>query len=109
MAQQHKINGTTINRITSANWEDGGQSQGLDGYTPLDSWRRHTWRSNVMTVTEFDTLYALEGQKVSITTTDYSDRNGDYLTYYNVDLERVGGRHEGPRIVDFVAEFLVRV
>jgi hypothetical protein len=110
MAKDFIINSTTINYVTKADWEDGAADPGLDGYTSLTRWRRHVWRApEGMPAIEFDTLFALEGQKVNVVTTDYDNRNSDYKTYYGADLKRVSGRHTGPIMVDVSLEFLVRV
>lgn len=110
MAQVFKINGTSLTYITRGDWEDDYDQQAHDGNTPILRWRRHTMRApDGMTAAEFDTLYALEGQKVSITTTNYEDRNSDYKTYYGCDLERVAGRHDGPLVYDVVLDLMVRV
>jgi hypothetical protein len=58
---------------------------------------------------EFDQLTALEGQQVTVTTTNYADRNGDYVTYYGCDLERVSCRHESINAEDVTVEFWVRL
>jgi len=109
MAQTFQINGSNLTYIAGADWPDQAGTQALDGDAPLLRWRRHVWSTNVMSASEWDTLAALEGQKVSITTTDYSDRNSDYATYYGCDFERLSGRHEGPVFVDVRAEFMVRI
>jgi len=111
MPQAFVINGSTIARITKGDWlDEPGDAQALDGVTPLARWRRHTWRAEVLSAAEWNTLAALEGQKVSITTPDYSDRNAaDYASYYQVDFERLEGRHEGPVVMGVSADFLVRI
>ena len=111
MAQEFVINGTTISRITKGDWVDEpGDSQSLDGVTLLARWRRHTWRADVLSAAEWNTLRALEGAKVSITTPAYDDRNGaDYRAYYQVDFERLDGSHDGPVFTGVTAEFLVRI
>jgi hypothetical protein len=108
MAQQHYLNGAAINYINKPDWIDEG-SPVLNGETVFNRWRRHTWRAEVMPVSEFNTVYALEGQTVSLTTTDYSDRNGDYVTYYGARVTNVTGRQSGPLMTDVTIEFLVRV
>lgn len=111
MAQDFKINGTTVSRIVKGDWTDEpGDSQALDGVTPLSRWRRHRWLADVLSASEWNTLSALEGAKVSITTPDYSDRNAaDYVTFYNCDFENLSGSHDGPVITGVSADFLVRV
>lgn len=109
MAQQHKLNGTNINYIERPDWQTKPVAQALNGVTPIERWARHIWRTNTMAVSEFDTIHVLEGQKVSLTTTNRIDRNGDYITYYGADLERVSGRHRGPVMTNVTVEFLVRL
>ena len=111
MPQVFRINSTEISRITHGDWlDEPGDAQALDGVTPLARWRRHTWRAEVLSAAEWNTLAALEGQKVSITTPDYGDRNAaDYVSYYGADFERLEGRHEGPVMMGVSADFLVRV
>lgn len=110
MAQNFKINTTTFARITRADWQDDGAGAGLDGTTGRQRWRRHTWQApEGMTAAEFDALYAAEGAGVELTTTNYADRNGDFVTYYGAVCMRVDGRHEGPIVTGVTVEFLVRV
>ncbi len=109
MAQVHDINGNTINYISFADWLDTSIPSSLDGLNAVSVWRNHIWEANVMPASEWNTLEALEGQQVSITTTDYSDRNSDYLTYYNAVLTGLTGNHEGPNREDVRFEFLVKV
>jgi hypothetical protein len=110
MAQQHTINGTNINYITEAIWQDIPAGEYLNGKAIINRWRRHIWRTNVMPMSEFDTLYALQGQIVAIATTNYEDRNAaDYKTYYGVEFKRISGSHEGPNMQTVICEFLVRL
>lgn len=110
MAFQHAINGTNVNYVTTPQWIDepaGGDF--FNGKSSHNRWRLHRWESNIMTAAEFNTIYALEGTQVTITTTDYDSRNGDYVTYYVAELKSVSGRHEGPNMASVRADFLVRV
>lgn len=110
MAQIFKLNATTFARITRADWQDDSAGAGLDGATARQRVVTHTWQaSEGMTAAEFDSLYALEGRRVLLTTTAYSDRNGDFVSYYGAVCRRVEGRHEGPVVVDVQAEFMVRL
>lgn len=104
-----RINSTWIVAVI-ANWIDIPAGQFFNGKTSRNRWRRHIWKTNVMTATEFDSIYALQGQRVSIITTDYDDRNNsNYKTYYNAELMRVGGDQNGPRFENIQIEFNVRV
>jgi len=105
MAQVHAINGTTVEYIGQPDWIDKPLGGYLAGPTTHDRYRDHIWRTNIMTAAEFDTIFALMGQQVSITTTDYNDRDGDYKTYYNVVLESVDGTHEGPNFTGVECKF----
>jgi hypothetical protein len=111
MAQTFAINGTEIERVTSPDWvDDAGDRQSLDGNTPLTRWRRVVARADVLTMAEWDTLRALEGQKVSITIPPYQNRNAaDWKTYYAADFDRLDGRQDGPAFTGVTAEFLVRL
>ena len=109
MAQQHDINGTNVNHVTAV-WSDRPVNSFLNGKTTANRWRSHRWTSNVMTESEFNTLEALEGQTVSITTTKYSDRNNtNYVTYYDVKFLSITGTHSGPRFEGVSMEFAVLV
>lgn len=109
MAQQVQINGITYTYLNAPDWSDSADSQALDGVTPFLRWHKHTIKTNIMPMTEFDRLYALEGQAVALTTTNYLDRNGDYITYYGAILESVTGKHESINAADVVATFRVRL
>lgn len=109
MAQVFKINGTTLNYVMAANWEERGVGNFLNGLTSYNRYRRHTLATNVMTAAEFSTLFALEGQQVSLTTTNYTDRNGDYIDYHGVEIKSVTGQHAGPVVQDVQIECLVRI
>lgn len=109
MAQDFKINGTTIARILRGDWEDSSAGAGLDGTTARRRWVRHLWGADALSAAEFNTLYALEGQWVTLTTVNYADRNGDYVNYYGVICERVTGNHAGPVFEQVTAEFRVRL
>ena len=111
MPQVFRINNIEVSRIVKGDWlDEPGDAQALDGVTPLARWRRHTWTTEVLSAAEWNTLAALEGQKVSIMTPDYGDRNAaDYVTYYGADFEALDGRHEGPVVMGVSADFLVRI
>ncbi len=109
MAQVHAINGTTINYIGQPDWVDIPAGAFLNGESVHSRWRGHTWAGNVMPESEFNFLYSLEGQKVQLLTTNYSDRNGDYITYYGVEFRRISGTHDGPRFINVRLDFMIRV
>lgn len=108
--QDFKLNASTFNRITRADWQDESAGVGLDGTTARLRWVRHVWSApEAMTAAEYDSLFALQGQRVTLTTTNYNERNGDYISYYGAICERVDGQHVGPIVVGVVAEFKVRL
>ena len=110
MAQDFKINATTFARITHADWADDSAGSGLDGTTARLRWVRHVWSApEGMTAAEYDALFAFQGQRVTLTTTNYEDRNGDFIPYYGAVCERVDGVHSGPVVAGVVAEFRVRL
>lgn len=109
MAQQHQINDSDIDYIEQAPWPERDEGPYLNGKGSRNRWHPHRWLASVMPVTEFDTIYALEGTLVNIATTNYSDRNGDYVTYYGVDCQSVSGEHQGPVMVNVQVDFMVKV
>ena len=110
MAQIFQVNGTNLTHITRGDWQEEPEGDYLNGKAIHNRWRRHILQANVTTAAEFDTLYALEGQKISLTTTNYFDRNSaNYVTYYGAEVKRVSGQHEGPIMRDVQIECLVRI
>jgi hypothetical protein len=110
MATDVAVNGTAIARLTTANWTDDPASAGLDGSTPRLRWVRVTVGAEVLTAAEFNTLYALEGQRVSVDLPPYGDRNNaNYKRYFGALCQRVSGEHSGPAFVGVSCDFLVRV
>lgn len=105
------INGITISRMTKPDWQDSpGDSQSLYGAAPTARWRRLVCPAEALTATEWDTLRALEGQRVSVTAPPYADRNAaSWVTYYGAIFDRLTGSHEGPIHLSVTAEFMVRV
>lgn len=108
MAQVFDINGTTLTHITDANWEDKPEDDYLNGKTPVNQWR-NVVLEGTMEETQFDIIYALEGQQVSVTIPPYDDRNGAFATYYYVILQSVTGDHQGPSMQNVRAELKVRI
>ena len=107
---QHKIDGTSINFINSADWTQPITGQSLDLIAIHQKMRLHTWSSGVMTAAEYTTLLAKRGSLVSLTTTDVDDRNADYITYYGARLLRVTfQQHEGLNMRGVQLDLLVRV
>jgi hypothetical protein len=109
MAQIFQLNGSSLTYPTKAFWTDQSSGSILNGKTPIHRWRDHLWRAEVMTETEYNTLYAQNGQRINITTIDYNDRNGDYKTYYQVKIMSVSGSHNGPIFEGVEVRFKVRV
>jgi hypothetical protein len=110
MAQIHDIDGTTLNYISQALWNQPVNSQSLDLIAIHNRWRRHIWQSNVMTTAEWATLIGKRGSIVSITTTDPDDPNGDYVTYYEAIVRDISfTSHDSLNIRGAKVEFLVKV
>lgn len=109
MAQIFKINGVTYSYITKGDWSDTADNQALDGNTPVRRWRKHTLKADIMPMSEFNTLHALEGQRVSITTPAYSDRNGDYVTYCGSMLTKITAQHQSINAANVTIDLLVKV
>ncbi len=109
MAQVFQINGANLTYIAKADWRDRSVAEVLSGKTVFHRWRQHYWETNVVSAAEFNTLYALEGQKVDITTIDYTDRDGAYKTYYGAELRRIQAQHLGPVLQQLMIEFWVRL
>jgi hypothetical protein len=110
MAQVHDIDGTTVNYISQALWDQPVNDQSLDLIAVHNSYRRHTWVSNVMTAAEWSTMRGKRGSVVSITTTNPNDPNGDYVTYYDAVVRNVTqGNHESLNFQGVRIEFLINV
>lgn len=112
MATNHQINGTTYSYIETANWQENNLRNGraLDQQTTVNAFRTMVWTTNIMPLSEFDTLYTLEGQEVTLVTVDYSDRDsGNFATYYGAILERIDANHESTNITSLNVTFRVRV
>lgn len=109
MTQIFALNGQTITNMMEANWEENPVANPLAGGTVFNRVRLHRWQTNVLTAAEFETILGRLGQAVSLTTTDYTNPNGDYVTYYGATLDTLAGEHSGPVYVGVTAEFRVRV
>lgn len=109
MAQQFQFNGSNITHGIEANWDEIPLDMPLAGGTVFNRFRRHSWQAGVLTAAEFVAMRAQLGKAVSLTTTDYSDRNSDFVTYYGATLDRLSGEHSGPVYVGVSAEFTARV
>jgi hypothetical protein len=108
MAQVFKINGTTLARIVKADWLEAILAESLAGGTILGRWKGHAWQTEAMAAAEYDTLFALQGRRVSLTTTNYSNLNGDYKTYFEAVLLNIEAAHPGPIRQGVRVEFQVR-
>lgn len=111
MAQIHAIDGTNLTYIAQALWpQPSPSSLSLNLIQPYERWRDHIWLANVMTVTEWETLRGKRGSIVTITTTDPTAPNSDYITFYGVILKDLtNNSHDGPNILGVKVEFLVKV
>lgn len=109
MATDFKINNTTFIYLNSAAWTDPQPAEVFDGTYTYPRWRGLTARADeAMPQAEFDSLFALQGQAVSVTCPPYGNPAGDYVTYYQARLVRVSSRHAGPLHSSVTAEFEVR-
>lgn len=112
MAQAHAIDGTTITHISQANWEQPVVDQSLNIIAVHSRWQRHTWLSDVMPMSIWQTLIGKRGSLVSLTTPSPADRNGDYITYYGARVDEVSAPpdgHDSLNMRGVKVEFLVRV
>ena len=109
MAQDFMINGTTLDYIMTGDWQDAEVDSVLDGQMVHNRYRRHIWLSNVQTIANFNTLYALEGQIVTITTTNQSNKNAAFLQYFGVFFQRIAAQHAAKNLEQIRCEFLVRL
>lgn len=107
--QEFEINGVVITHVNRANWVDRLTSQALDGVNPLRASRQHTWAADAMPASIYDILDAQEGAIVRLRTTNYSDRNGDYVEYPGTVLQSIAAQHAGPEMSGVLATFLVRI
>jgi hypothetical protein len=109
MAQTFVINGTTLTRVGAANWSELPEAEIFNGKMAKNRWRGLRLGADVVAASEFDVLFALEGGKVALTCPNYSDRNGDYKTYYGVDFLSIRGEHNGPVVENIQIELMVRL
>lgn len=109
MATDFAINGTTLTHIDDCQWIDEDYGSYLNGKTTVSRWRTVRLSGQVMEETQFDLLYAQEGQKVSLTIPDYTSRNSDFKIYYGCDLLSIDGDHRGPVFVNVRVELRVLV
>jgi hypothetical protein len=111
MARIFQLNGANLTRLTGHNWiDEPGDDQGLDGVTPLARWRTVISRATVLSATEWNTLQAALGARVSIAIPPYENRNAaDYRTYYGVEFEQLEGEHTGPAVENVTAIWRVRL
>ncbi len=110
MAQQHKLNGTNVDLIGRAIWRETVVAQALNGEPVVAAWRKHIWRTNILTAAQFDTLYAQEGAIVTLTTTDYTNPNStNYVQYFGALFQKITAQHAGPAVGNVILEFLIKV
>lgn len=112
MAQVHAIDGTTITHISQALWEQAQVDTSLNLIAVHNRWQRHIWTSNIMPMSIWQTLIGKRGSLVNLTTTDPTDRNGDYITYYGARVDSVSAPqngHDSLNMANVRVEFLVRV
>ena len=101
------INFVPLTFITSAQWDDKNHIQKLDGQTLISNYQSHTWAASIMTVAEYNALFALNGQLVSINTTDFDNRLG--FKEYMAILLNVDGTQAGINMVGVNLSFTIRL
>lgn len=109
MAQIFQLNGTTLTHINDCQWLENEQGDYLNGKMPKNRWRNVRLSGEAMEEAQYDIIHALEGQKVSVTITDYESRNSDFKTYYGADLLSISGDHNGPKFDNVSVELKVRI
>lgn len=109
MAQDFMVNGRRLDYIQQGEWQEQNEGSILDGQAVHNRWRQHILKTNVSTVNEFHDLFDLLGQKVTLTTVDYDDRNGDYKTYYGAEFQRIDEQQQAQHMTSLQCEFLVRL
>lgn len=110
MAQVFSLDGTTINRIERADWRDneGGLNLALIGTRGV--WLTHIWQSSSMPMADYEVIEGKRESIVTLVTVSPSDRNGDYITYYEAVVRGVNyTSHDVRNASGVTAEFLVRV
>lgn len=108
MSQIFSLNGAAFTHGIQADWVDQPDGDYLAGPRARRRWLQHIWAAAVMPAGEFNTLAQAEGGLVSLTTTNLSDRNGAFVTYYGAELRSVSGVHAGPNMEQVRAEFWIR-
>ena len=110
MSGTFKIDGTTLNYIGQAAWNQPQVNTSLNLIAVHNYHQTHTWSANVMSVSEFETLRGKRGSLVSITTTNANDEDGDFVTYYAVRVDDVSARsHSSLNVEGVSVRFLVGV
>ncbi len=104
------INSTAYERVVNVQWQDVKEGEYLSGPGSRNRWRRLTASTEAMETGEYAGLFALEGQRVTVTAPHYDDRNADtWRTYLTAELKRVEAAHIGPSVQQVSLEFLVRL
>lgn len=112
MAAIHAIDGITITHISQALWAQEAVDQSLNIIAVHNRHQRHVWTSNVMPMSVWQTLIGKRGSLVSLTTTDPTARNGDFITYYGVRVDEVSAPptgHNSLNMTNVRVEFMVKV
>lgn len=109
MAQVFQLNGANLTYVMQGHWEPLAIAEALSGQVVFNRYRRHRWQTNVMPVAEYQSLRAVQGRICNITTTDHTNPNSDFATYYGALVESVQGTHTGPVFQNVSVTFMVRV
>lgn len=100
-----EINGASYDSKFRADWDDRPLANILNGKIATRSTARHYWKTNALSVTNFDTIYALQGTVVLLETTDYDDRNSEKT--YIAELKTVTGKQLGQVMTEIQIEFYI--
>lgn len=103
-----EINGTEFPQIEIANWEHNPHSTDLDLRTTFNNQKIHTWIARVLSMAKWSILEPLQGQVVSLSTTNHEDRNSTTPRIYpTARIVRLSGDHNALDMRDVEIEFKV--
>lgn len=94
MAFAHQLDGTEIEYIEIANWQEDKLDLKLDQKTVVNRFKSLVWEASIMIVEEFNFLTSKEGKIVTLITTDYDSRNNDFRTYYGVKFQKLSASEQ---------------
>lgn len=110
MAITYEINSSTINAGIQADWKPIPTGSNSNATQKLsDNWRRHTWSSAFMEVTEWLVLLALRGTSLTELKTTDEDTPNSTGTYSTGRIMTVTGNQIGRRMAGVKVSFLVDI